>query len=286
VIIDAMTQKVRSSDRGVVWTGGDVVVTTIGLTRRFGDFAAVDHVDLEIRHGEVFGLLGRNGAGKTTMIKMLITLLAPSEGTATIAGFDLLTQASRVRRVIGYVPQMISADPSLTAWENLSVFARPYHVPRSQRRARTEEALAFMGLEPAAHQLVRDFSGGMVRRLEIAQSMLHQPAVLFLDEPTVGLDPAARHAVLDELRRVIAARGTTLVLTTHDMQEADELCDQVAIMHHGRIVVEGTPTELKATIGPDATLDDVFIAYGGEAEESEGGFREAARTRRAIGRLG
>jgi len=262
------------------------VLTTIGLTRRFGDLTAVDHVGLEIAHGEVFGLLGRNGAGKTTMIKMLITLLAPSEGAASVAGFDLVTEAASVRRVIGYVPQMISADPSLTAWENLFVFARLYHVPRAQRRARTEEALAFMGLEAAGHQLVREFSGGMVRRLEIAQSMLHRPAVLFLDEPTVGLDPAARHAVWEELRRVIAARGTTLVLTTHDMQEADELCDRVAIMHHGRIVVEGTPEDLKAGIGPNATLDDVFISYGGETEESEGGFREAARTRQTAGRLG
>ena len=234
----------------------------------------------------MFGLLGRNGAGKTTTTKMLITILEPSEGTAVGAGCDIRAEPARVRRVIGYVPQLLSADGSLTAWENLIVFARLYHVPRSKRRGRVSDALTFMGLDQAAHTLVRDFSGGMIRRLEIAQSMLHRPAVLFLDEPTVGLDPAARRAVWDELRHLIQREGTTLVLTTHDMEEADELCDRVAIMDRGRIVLGGAPIELKARLGPDAPLDDVFIASCGEQTEMEGGFRDVARTRRTISRLG
>ena len=186
---------------------GEPVVVTDGLTRRFRELVAVDHLDLAVPHGSVFGLLGRNGAGKTTTIKMLITLLAPSEGTAFVSGFDVRAEASKVRRVIGYVPQLLSADGSLSAWENLAVFARLYHIPHSQRRARIEHALSFGGLEEVGHKLVRNFSGGMVRRLEIAQSMLHRPAVLFLDEPTIGLDPVARRGVWEELRTLRLCRG-------------------------------------------------------------------------------
>jgi len=277
---------VNSPTKPCVVQPGAVAVRTVGLTRRFDHLVAVDHLDLEIRHGEVFGLLGRNGAGKTTTIKMLITLLAPSEGEAWVGGCDIRTEPERVRRVIGYVPQLLSADGSLTAWENLMVFARIYHIPRSQRYDRVSNALTFMGLDRAAHTLVRDFSGGMIRRLEIGQSMLHRPAVLFLDEPTVGLDPAARRAVWDELRRLIRREGTTLMLTTHDMEEADVLCDRVAIMDHGRVVIAGTPAELKARLGPDASLDDVFIAFCGEQPEMEGGFADVARTRRTARRLG
>jgi ABC-2 type transport system ATP-binding protein len=262
------------------------VVVTEGLTRRFGDLVAVNGLDLEVRRGSVFGLLGRNGAGKSTTIEMLITLLAPSQGTARVAGYDIRSQAAMVRRVIGYVPQMVSADGSLTAWENLLVFCRLYHVPRTQRRARIEHALTFMGLESAAHKLVREFSGGMVRRLEIVQSMLHRPAVLFLDEPTIGLDPAARRGVWAEVRSLIAAEGTTLVLTTHDMEEARELCDEIAIMHLGRVVAVGSPDSITASVGTGATLDDAFIAYTGDVGETEGGLRDVARTRRTASRLG
>jgi ABC-2 type transport system ATP-binding protein len=264
------------------------VVMTEGLTRRFGEFTAVDHVDLKVAHGAAFGLLGRNGAGKTTTIKMLNTLLEPSEGRAVVAGFDIVREPARVRQVIGYVPQMLSADGSLTAWENLAVFSRLYSIPRKERKQRMERALSFMGLDQVAHKLVREFSGGMVRRLEVAQSMLHRPAVLFLDEPTIGLDPAARRMVWDDLRRLVAQEGATLVLTTHDMEEAEALCDDIAIMRKGRIVAEGTSASLKKAVGPDATLDDAFIAFSGEPaeEESEGGFRDVARTRRTARRLG
>jgi ABC-2 type transport system ATP-binding protein len=263
------------------------IVATTNLTRHFGDLLAVDHLNLEIPKGSVFGLLGRNGAGKTTTIKMLITLLAPSEGTANVVGYDIRTHPSKVRRVIGYVPQLLSADGSLTAWENLLVFSRLYHIPLTQRRACIEHALAFGGLEDAAHKLVREFSGGMVRRLEIAQSMLHRPAVLFLDEPTIGLDPAARRGVWEELRSLVATEGTTLVLTTHDMEEAAELSDRIVIIHLGRVVATGSPDELTTSVGPGASLDDAFIAYTGDTGEAEeGGLRDVARTRRTARRLG
>jgi ABC-2 type transport system ATP-binding protein len=168
------------------------------------------------------------------------------------------------------------------------VFSRLYRIPRKERKERMERALSFMGLDQAAHKLVREFSGGMIRRLEIAQSMLHRPAVLFLDEPTIGLDPAARRMVWDDLHRLVAQEGATLVLTTHDMEEAEELCDDIVIMRRGRIVAEGTSASLKAAVGPDATLDDAFIAFSAEPaeEESEGGFRDVARTRRTARRLG
>ncbi|MFF5229482.1 ABC transporter ATP-binding protein [Dactylosporangium sp. NPDC000521] len=260
---------------------------TRGLTRRFGDLLAVDHLDLLVPQGTVFGLLGRNGAGKTTTIKMLTTLLAPTEGTARIAGFDIGTQPASVRRVVGYVPQLLSADGALTASENLLVFARLYHIPRARRRARIDAALASVGLQDATHKLVRDFSGGMIRRLEIVQSMLHRPAVLFLDEPTIGLDPVARHGIWKQLHDLIAQEGTTLFLTTHDMEEADALCNQVAIMHHGTMVTHGTPDDLKARLGPHANLDDVFVAYSAATEETdEGALRDVERTRRTARRLG
>lgn len=268
-------------------TSADAAVLTRGLTRRFGDLTAVDQLDMVVPRGSVFGLLGRNGAGKTTTIKMLITLLTPSEGTAAIGGCDIRTQPARVRRLVGYVPQLLSADGALTAEENLHVFARLYHIPRAQRRARIDAALASVGLADSADRLVRDFSGGMIRRLEIVQSMLHRPVVLFLDEPTIGLDPAARRDIWQQLRDLSTREGTTLFLTTHDMEEADTLCDQVAIMHRGRVVAQGTPRELKAGVGPDASLDDVFILHTGDAGEAEErGIRDVARTRRTARRLG
>ena len=164
-------------------------VVTSGLSRRFDDLVAVQPLDLVIAHGELFGLLGSNGAGKSTTLKMLTTLLPPTSGTASVVGFDVVRQSREVRRHIGYVPQLVSADASLTGRENLLLFAKLYGVPRAEREARIDQALAFMELGEAASRMVRTYSGGMIRRLEIAQSMLHRPDVLFLDEPTVGLDP-------------------------------------------------------------------------------------------------
>ncbi len=248
------------------------------LTRRFAQTTAVDHIDLTVSEGDTFGLLGANGAGKSTVIKMLTTLLKPSAGSASVAGFDIVSQASEVRRRIGYVPQMLSADGALTGYENLLLSARLYGV--AAQRTRIEEALAFMGLSECAGRPVKTYSGGMVRRLEIAQSMLHRPEVLFLDEPTIGLDPVARRAVWGHLQELNKDYRITILLTTHDMEEADNLCHDVAIMHTGRIAAHGSPEALKARIGVRATLEDVFAHFSGALEET-GRLRDTAATRSA-----
>ncbi|NPV70128.1 MAG: ATP-binding cassette domain-containing protein [Firmicutes bacterium] len=263
------------------------IVEVVSLTRKYGSFTAVKGLSFQVREREVFGLVGPNGAGKTTTIRMLTTLLPPSGGRATLAGYDVVRQASQVRRVIGYVPQVISADGSLTGYENLLVFAKLYDVPGADRMQRVEAALDFMGLSEAAGTLVRHYSGGMIRRLEIAQSMMHRPKVLFMDEPTVGLDPVARKAVWDHIRKLRQEYGTTIFATTHYMEEADNICDRVAIMHHGQVAALGSPAELKSGIGiPDATLDDVFTHYTGDTLESGGNYRETLRVRRTARRLG
>ena len=263
------------------------ILELAGLTRRFSALVAVNDLNLSIERGEMFALLGPNGAGKSTTIKMLTTLLPPSGGTARVDGLDVVHQAGAVRRIIGYVPQMLSADGTLTGRENLLVFARLYDVPRQERRPRVADALAFMGLADFADKPVRQYSGGMIRRLEIAQSMIHNPRVLFLDEPTVGLDPAARRAMWDYIGELRQRTGATIVLTTHQMEEADTLCNRVAIMHQGSLVALGTPGELKASIERrGATLDDVFIHYTGSNLESGGTYRETRRTRRSARRLG
>jgi ABC-2 type transport system ATP-binding protein len=216
---------------------------------------------------------------------MLTTILPPSEGDASVGGFSIRHTPAEVRRVIGYVPQALSADSSLTGYENLAVFARLYDVPGKERKPRIQDALHFMGLEEAAGRLVRHYSGGMIRRLEIAQSILHRPRVLFLDEPTIGLDPVARKAVWAHITELCRKYGTTLLLTTHFMDEADSLCERVAIMHHGRVVAEGSPRELKAAIGPRATLEDVFIHHTGDTLTTGDNYRDTARTRRVSNRL-
>lgn len=257
------------------------IIETTALTKRFGDFTAVDRVYLKVRAGEIFGLIGPNGAGKSTLIKMLTTLLAPSSGRATIAGFDLAEHPQMVRARIGYVPQLLSADRALTGYENLLLSARLYLIPRAERRTRIVASLKMMGLEDAAAKLVEGYSGGMIRRLEIAQSMIHEPAVLFMDEPTVGLDPVARQTVWDHVRQLRDRLGTTILLTTHVMDEADELCDRIGLLHDGRLEKVGTPAELKAAIGPDATLDDVFARITGAEIESGGSYRAAREARRS-----
>lgn len=263
------------------------ILETKELTRRFGMFTAVDSLTISSEPGEVLGLVGPNGAGKTTVIKMLTTLLPPTSGTATVAGFDIVRRGPDVRRNIGYVPQLLSADGALTGRENLLIFAKLYDVPHSERKGRVLGALAFMGLTDVADRLVRTYSGGMIRRLEIAEAVLHRPKVLFLDEPTVGLDPVARKTVWDHILELRAEYGTTIVLTTHYMDEADRLCDRVAIMHLGKMVAIGSPAELKAAVGgEEVTLDDVFIHYAGSVLESGGEYGETSRTRRTAQRLG
>jgi ABC-2 type transport system ATP-binding protein len=263
------------------------IIELEGLTRRFGDVTAVDGVNLAVQAGEIFGLLGPNGAGKTTVIKMLTTLLPPSAGTARVAGFDIEQQPARVRGQIAYVPQLVSADGALTAAENLRLFAKLYGVPRREIGPRVSDALKFVGLEESANRVVRGYSGGMVRRLEIALALIHRPRVLFLDEPTVGLDPLARQVVWQQVRLLVREFGMTILLTTHLMEEADTLCDRVTILKRGRVTVTGSPAALKDGIGsPEATLDDVFAHYTGGQLESESDFRELSRRRRSIARLG
>jgi len=263
-----------------------VVVRTSALTRRFDTLVAVDHLDLEIRRGVIFGLLGPNGAGKTTTIKLLTTLLPATSGAAWVAGFEVSAQPREVRRRIGYVPQLLSADGALSGRENLMLSAKLYGLPRAGRRERVAEALGFMGLTEAADRMVRAYSGGMIRRLELAQAMLHRPDVLFLDEPTIGLDPLARRAVWERLEELRARDHATILITTHDMDEADALCDVVALMHQGRVAALGPPAELKGRLGPEATLEDVFAQVAGGTIEAGGSYRDVRRTRITARRLG
>jgi ABC-2 type transport system ATP-binding protein len=261
-------------------------VETCALTKRFESLVAVDALTFGFPRGSIFGLLGPNGAGKSTLIKMLTTLLPPTQGTAFVAGFDIVRKPQEVRRRIGYVSQMLSADGDLTGYENLLISAKLYGIHRSERASRIAEALRFMDLSHAAGKLVKHYSGGMIRRLEIAQSMLHRPSVLFLDEPTVGLDPFAKQAVWKHIRDLQREFNATILMTTHDMLEADDLCETIAFMHHGKIAAIGSPADLRAAVGPQATLGDVFIHYTG-AEISEGGdLRDVARTRLTSQRLG
>lgn len=263
------------------------IIETKGLTRRFGSFTAVDGVDLSLQEGEIFGLLGPNGAGKTTLIKMLTTLLPPTSGEGRVAGFDIVKDANDVRRVIGYVPQLLSADGTLTGYENLLIFAKLFDLPLQQREARIARLLAMMGLEDAAGKLVKTYSGGMIRRLEIAQSVLHEPRVLFLDEPTVGLDPLARRSVWEHIRKLREELSTTILLTTHYMDEADDLCQRIAILHRGQVAAIDTPASLKASLnGGHATLDEVFAHYAGTEAVEGSSYLEISRTRVDARRVG
>ena len=263
------------------------MIEVVDLVKSFGDHKAVDMVSFSVNQGEVFGLLGPNGAGKSTIIKILTTLLPLTSGRASVVGFDVAKQPMSVRRRIGYVPQALSADGTLTGYENLMVFAKLYDLPHSTRDSKVRQVLSLMGLEDAADKMVRTYSGGMIRRLEVGQAMLHQPLMLFLDEPTVGLDPVARKAVWKHLTQLRQQTGMTICLTTHYMEEADSLCDRIAILHLGRTMALGSPDELKVASGlSDATLDDVFAFYTGNTLESGGTYRDTARTRRTARRLG
>jgi len=259
------------------------------LTKKFGEFTAVNSISFSIKPGEIFGVVGPNGAGKTTTIKILSTLIYPSSGEAFIGGYDVIKRGSKVRRFIGYVPQLLSADGNLTGYENLLMFAKLYDIHKNERGTRLKESLEFMGLSESADKLVKQYSGGMIRRLEIAQAVLHRPLILFLDEPTVGLDPIAREGVWDYVR-ALSEKGTTVLLTTHYMEEADAICDRVAIMNLGNIAAIGSPMELKLSVGNEETsLNKVFEFYVGksiQSEESGGKYKDVSRTRRTVRRLG
>ncbi len=248
----------------------DPIVEARELTRRFGPVLAVDQVSLTIAAGEVFALIGPNGAGKSTLMKMFTTMLAPTSGQAIVAGFDVVKAPQKVRGHIGYVPQVLSADGELTGYENMLLSARLYLIPAAERARKVAAALEMMGLTEAKDRLVGTYSGGMARRLEIAQSTLHRPAVLFLDEPTLGLDPGGRRAVWAHVQALRREIGAAVVFSTHYMDEAEEVCDRLALISNGKLAALGTPAELKARLGGNATLDDVFTELTGVRIGAEG----------------
>jgi ABC-2 type transport system ATP-binding protein len=265
-------------------------VTCTGLTHRYGEHTVVDQLDLRIERGEIFGLLGPNGAGKTTTIRLLTTLMPVQEGEVSVFGFEVGKHNTDIRYNLGYVPQQLSIESALTGRQNVDWFARMFDVPRRERSQRVEEALAEMDLLSVADRLAASYSGGMVRRLELAQALVNRPALLILDEPTVGLDPIARDSVWERVRWLRAHFGTTVLLTTHYMEEADLLCDRLALLHKGKLRAVGVPSELKATLGPDVSLEDVFRHHAGaaldEAGTSDRGLRGVRGTRTTAQRTG
>jgi ABC-2 type transport system ATP-binding protein len=230
----------------------DDAIFARGLVKRFGPVVALDGLSLRVARGSCFGLLGPNGAGKTTTVSVLTTLALADQGNALVLGHDVVSERAEVRRSLGLVFQETTLDPELTAREQLDLHGRLYHLEK--RRERVEEALALAGLAGDADRPVRGFSGGMKRRLELVRGLLHRPRVLFLDEPTLGLDVAARAGIWEELRRLRRTGDVTLFLTTHSMEEADSLCDVLAIVDRGRVVVEGPPERLKAALGGDVVV--------------------------------
>jgi len=267
-------------------TGDQLALRCTGLRYSFGDTTAVDGVDLAVPAGEVFGLLGPNGAGKTTTIRLITTLLPAPTGAVEVFGLDVARHKLPVRRLIGYVPQQLSADAALTGRENVALFARLFDVPRAARSAQVDGALETAGLGSVADRPASTYSGGMIRRLELAQALVSAPRLLVLDEPTIGLDPVARAGVWERIGEVRQQTGMTVLLTTHYMDEADQLCDRIALMHRGRLRALGTPDQLKADLGPESTLDDVFRATTGDDLDAGGGMRDVRAARRTARRLG
>jgi ABC-2 type transport system ATP-binding protein len=238
------------------------------LIKKFGDFAAVDDVSFEVSAGEIFAFLGPNGAGKTTTIKMLTTLLSPTSGTLAVDGLDPTQRQNEVRKRIGIVFQDPSLDQDLTARENMELHGVLYHVPRKLRRERIETLLKGFELWERRDSFVKEFSGGMRRRLEIARGLLHTPRILFLDEPTLGLDPQSRNQLWTHVRELNRSEGVTVFLTTHYMDEADRVASRIAVIDHGKIVATGSSAELKARTGKES-LEDAFLALTGTAIRDE-----------------
>ncbi|MFM1838609.1 MAG: hypothetical protein RLZZ327_1483 [Actinomycetota bacterium] len=253
------------------------------LARHFGDVKAVDGIDLTVNQGEIFGFLGPNGAGKSTAVRMLTTLLRPTSGTARVAGFDVVKQADEVRRNIGVALQDAAIDPLMTGNELLELQAVLYGIASNKMKERASELLERVGLTAAADRRVSTYSGGMRRRLDLALSLIHQPAVLFLDEPTTGLDPMSRLTLWEEVRR-LNREGTTVMLTTQYLEEADQLADRIAIIDHGKIVREGKPTDLKRTVGDPTLLINVSREHSDAASGVLARFGEMRPT--AEGTLG
>ncbi len=263
----------------------DPAVLVDDLVVRFEETVAVGGVSFAVAPGEVFGLLGPNGAGKTTTIRVLTTLLPPTAGRALVAGHDVRSEGLRVRSSIGYIPQAISVDGALTAWENLDFYARVTGVPGRERKRRIEQAIESMDLGEMLDRLARTLSGGMLLRLEIATALLNRPAVLFLDEPTVGLDPSARRMVWEHLQALRAQVGTTILVTTHLMEEAERYCERLAIMDMGRLVEQGEPAALLERHETES-LEEVFTAVTGRTIEQGGRLSDVRAQRRVARRLG
>ncbi len=263
---------------------GQPVISVTDLVKEYrGGVRAVDGVTFEVRRGENFGFLGPNGAGKTTTILTLITLLRPTSGRAVVCGHDVVAEPDRVRLRIGYVSQDIAVDDTLTGEENLYLQGRLYHLDRETIARRSREVLEMVDLTARARDLVMTYSGGMRKRLDIAGGLIHRPEVLFLDEPTLGLDVQTRRRIWDYIRLLREREGITVFMTTHYMEEADQLCDRIAIMDHGRIVAIGTPSELKAGIGGDLLTVDITTGRrgtrdGGVQPDGDGGLQDLLLT--------
>lgn len=238
------------------------------LVKTFGTFTAVNDVSFEVGAGEIFAFLGPNGAGKTTTIKMLTTLLHPTSGSIQLDGLDPRTHQNQARQCFGIVFQDPSLDGDLTAWENMEIHGVLYHVPHKVRRQRSEELLKLFELWDRRNDQVKKFSGGMKRRLEIARGFLHTPKILFLDEPTLGLDPQSRNQLWSHVKRVNEAENVTVMLTTHYMDEADRVAHRVGIIDHGKLVTQGTPAEIKEQTGT-ASLEDAFLKLTGSTIRDE-----------------
>jgi len=245
------------------------------LVKSFGDFRAVDGLSFSVKHGEVFGLLGPNGAGKSTLIRMLTTLVPPTSGAARINGLDVVRQANEVRQCIGVISQAMTSDLDLSAYENMTIFAKLYGLPRQKREETIKSLLKAVDLEAWADKPLKNFSGGMRRRLEIARGLVHEPKVFFLDEPTTGLDPVSRIAVWEMLARLKRERDLTILITTHYMDEADKLCDRIAIVDHGKLVALDSPLKLKASIPGKNVLEVSF-------SETPQGWTETIRSLAAV----
>ncbi len=228
------------------------------IVKKFGDFTAVKGISFSVEAGEIFGLLGPNGAGKSTLIRMMVTLLQPTSGTAIINGFDVVKQADGVRQSIGVIPQAMTSDLELSVEENLIIFAKLYSVPRAKRKRLIDELLESVELTQWRDKQVRHLSGGMRRRVEIARGLVHEPRIFFLDEPTTGLDPVSRVAVWEMLQKIKRERDLTVLLTTHYMDEADKLCDRIAIVDHGELKALDSPLKLKASIPGKNSLEVSF----------------------------
>ena len=235
-------------------------IEVLDIRKRFGEFTAVDGISFAVQPGEVFGLLGPNGAGKSTLIRMLTTLLPPTSGTAKIAGFDVAKQADGVRRAIGVIPQAMTSDTELSVEENLIIFSKLYGVPSARRKHLIDELLQAVDLTEWRDKQVMYLSGGMRRRVEIARGLVHEPKIFFLDEPTTGLDPVSRVHVWEMIKKIKDERGLTVLLTTHYMDEADKLCDRIAIVDHGKLVALDSPLKLKASIPSHNAIEVSFSA--------------------------